>query len=110
MRLILCLALGGLAACANHAAPASPESSAAAPDTTMMSLDDVLTTHTDSLMAIEGVTGLGQALCDGNPCLRVYVVARTPELETRLPDTLGGYPVEIVETGRIRPLPADGQR
>jgi len=53
---------------------------------------------------------VGQALCDEQPCVRVYVQSRTAAVESRLPDELEGYPVEVVETGRITPLPADGQR
>lgn len=59
-------------------------------------------------MALEGVTGVGQGLCRGKPCLRVYIAARTPAVERELPDTIEGYPVEVVETGPIRPLPTDG--
>jgi len=36
--------------------------------------------------------------------IQVLVVHRTPELEPRLPRTLDGYPVVIVETGEIRAL------
>jgi hypothetical protein len=36
--------------------------------------------------------------------IEVFVVYRTPELEARLPRTLDGYPVAIVETGEIRAL------
>ena len=104
---LLSYAVLGLAACANPSATPS-DAASASPDTSMHSLEDVLATHTDSLMALEGVTGVGQALCEGAPCLRVYVAARTPALERELPDTLGGYPVEVVETGQIRPRPTDG--
>ena len=104
---LLSCAVLGLAACANPSVTPSDETSASA-DTSMQSLEDVLATHTDSLMALEGVTGVGQALCEGAPCLRVYVAARTPALEQELPDVIGGYPVEIVETGQIRPHSADG--
>lgn len=111
-RLLLCLPILSLAACANHATPPLPDPAPSAPDTTVTtrSIDTVLAAHTDSLMAYEGVTGVGQALCEGHPCIRVYVLARTPELEDRLPDVVEGYSVEIVETGQVRPLPTDGPR
>jgi hypothetical protein len=76
----------------------------------MRAIEEVLAAHTDSLMAIDGVTGVGQALCDDRPCLRVYVLARTAALEERLPEEIEGYPIDIAETGPITPTPADGQR
>lgn len=106
---LACLALSGLWSCATPSPPADPPSSpAVVPDTTVHTIEDILTTHTDSLMALDGVTGVGQALCDGSPCLRIYVQTRTPELATQLPDAIDGYPVEIVETGQIRPHRSDG--
>lgn len=108
-RLLLALAALSLAACTNHAAP-SPDTPAAAPDTTMRPIEEVLAAHTDSLMAIDGVTGVGQALCDDRPCLRVYVLARTPALERELPEEIEGYSLDIVETGPITPTPAGGRR
>lgn len=106
MRIILCLALTSLASCSDRAVP--PQPPAVVPDTAVHSIEDVLAVHTDSLLALDGVTGVGQALCEGGPCLRVYVQARTPELDAQLPDAIGGYPVEVVVTGQIRPRPADG--
>lgn len=70
-------------------------------------IDEVLRENVRALMAIPGVAGAGQGLCDGKPCIRVYVTEKTPQLERDLPRTLEGYPVEIVETGQIRALPKE---
>lgn len=110
LRLLSGLTILGLAACTNHAAPPEATPTEAAPPNTTVTIEDVLAAHTDSLMAVDGVTGVGQALCDGQPCLRIYVLARTPELDARLPDEVEGYPVELVETGQVRPRPIDGPR
>lgn len=99
LRLSLGLLALVVAGCANPSA--SPPSAVPA-----QSIEDVLAAHTDSLMAVEGVTGVGQGLCEERACIRVYVLARTPEVEQRLPAEIDGYPVELVETGQIRPLPA----
>jgi hypothetical protein len=61
----------------------------------------VLGRHTDDLMALPGVVGVGEALCDGTPCILVLVVERTPELEERMPRQLEGFLVEIKVTGEI---------
>jgi len=71
-------------------------------------IEDVLKEHTKELMSIPGVVGTGQSLCDGKPCIKVYVVNKTPELEKQIPQTLEGYPVVIEETGEIRVFPKSG--
>ena len=66
---------------------------------------EVLKEHTKSLMTVPGVVGTGQGLCEGKPCIKVFVIEKTPELENRIPDILDGYPVAIEETGPIKALP-----
>lgn len=71
----------------------------------MKSIDDVIRVYADSLMKIPGVVGLYHGLgTAGEPCLKVMVKARTPELERRIPKELEGYPVIIDETGEIKPM------
>lgn len=70
-----------------------------------MKIEEVLKEHTDDLMTIPGVVGTGQGLCDGNPCIKVFVVKKTQELEDKIPEKLEGYSVKIKETGVIRALP-----
>lgn len=63
-------------------------------------IEQVLVRRTPELMRIVGVQGVGQGLCDGTPCLRVYVIdAAAAE---RLPAMLDGYRVSSVVTGVIR--------
>ena len=65
-------------------------------------IEEALKKHTEELLAIPGVVGIGQGLCDGVPCIKVLVIERTPEIEQRIPDTVEGYRVEVEVTGRIR--------
>jgi hypothetical protein len=70
-------------------------------------IEDVLRDHSAELMAIEGVVGIYQTvLDDGKPCLKVMVVKNTKALAAKIPKRLEGYPVEIDETGVIKPLDA----
>ena len=71
-------------------------------------IEEVLKDHTQELMSLPGVVGTGQSLCDGQPCIKVYVVNKTPELAKQIPKTLEGYPVVIEETGEIRAFPKKG--
>jgi len=68
-------------------------------------IEEVLKTHTGYLISIPGVVGTAQGLCDGKPCIKVFVAKKTPELEQKIPHTLGRYLVVIQETGKIRALP-----
>ena len=54
------------------------------------------------LRALPGLTMIGIGECEGAPCLRVHVVAVTDEIRESVPDTLGGWPVELNESGSIR--------
>lgn len=66
---------------------------------------EVLKEHAKTLMSIPGVVGAGQGLCEGKPCIKVFVTKKTPEIEKRIPDILDSYPVTIEETGPIKALP-----
>jgi hypothetical protein len=61
----------------------------------------VLEEHAPALMALPGVVGVGVGEREGAPCLRVFVARRTPEIATAIPAELGGYPVEVEETGEF---------
>lgn len=68
-------------------------------------IEDVLKEHANDLMAISGVVGTGQGLCDGKPCIKVFLIQKTRELGEKIPKELEGYKVEIEETGTVRAYP-----
>ena len=65
-------------------------------------IKNALKAYTDELMALPGVVGTAQGLCEGAPCIKVYVVKKTPQLEKQIHSTLGEYSYQIKETGKIR--------
>ena len=67
-------------------------------------IEAVLREHTDRLMSLPGVVGTAQGLCAGKPCIKVYVVKKTPDLVKQIPSTLEGYTVAVQETGEFRAL------
>ena len=67
-------------------------------------IEEVLKEHTEELMSIPGVVGTAEGLCDGNPCIKVFVIKFTPELEQKILNILEGYAVEVVETGEFKAL------
>lgn len=68
-------------------------------------IKEVLKGNTNELMSLPGVVGTAEGLCDDKPCIKVFVIEKTPELDEKIPHILEGYPVLIEETGEIRPLP-----
>ena len=68
------------------------------------SLEEVLQEHTGRLMALSGVVGTAQGLCDGEPCIRVSVIKKSDELMGQIPLQIEGYPVDVQETGEFRKL------
>jgi hypothetical protein len=68
-------------------------------------IKEIIKEHARELMAIPGVVGAGQGLCEGKPCIKVFVIKKTPEIVKRIPDILDSYPVIIEETGPIKALP-----
>lgn len=71
----------------------------------MPSITDVLKRHTDSLMAIPGVVGVGQGEQDGAPTVYVMVAKLTDSLRSTLPHSIEGYAVVVKESGEIRAQP-----
>ena len=95
------IGLVALIACTEAAAPEAPKETA----TPKKPIEAVLEEHTDSLMALPAVVGTAQGECAGEPCIKILVAEKTPELERRIPDVLDGYRVEIVVMGPIKALP-----
>jgi len=67
-------------------------------------IEQVLRDHTEELMALIGVVGTAQGLVDDKPCIKVYVVRKTSELEQNIPEVLEGYPVVLQESGEVKSL------
>jgi hypothetical protein len=67
-------------------------------------LEDVLRERADSLMAVPGVVGTAQGLCDGRPCIKVFVAKKTADSLKAIPASVEGYPVVVEETGEFRPF------
>jgi hypothetical protein len=70
-------------------------------------IEEVLKEHTSKLMSIPGVVGTAQSLCEGQPCIKVFVSKKTEKLEQKIPKILEGYPVVIQKTGKFKALPGN---
>jgi len=61
----------------------------------------VLKSHTAELMRMEGVVGCGIGEYEGELCIRLFVVEKTPSVVGNLPDEIDGFKVILVETGQV---------
>jgi phosphoenolpyruvate carboxylase len=94
------LLLGALAACGGK--PVREESVRMSPK----SIQDVLAAHNDSLLRIPGVVGTAIGVCDGAPCIRVFVADSDAAKRTGLAPKLDGYPLRVEVSGIFRPRPS----
>ena len=68
-------------------------------------IESVLKEHTEELMSIPGVVGTAQGLCGDEPCIKVFVIEKTPALVQQVPEIIEGFQVEMEETGEVRAYP-----
>lgn len=97
---VLTIVLVASAACGS---PKSPGGGARGSE--MPSITDVLKRHTDSLMAIPDVVGVGQGEKNGAPTIYIMVKRMTDGLRRALPDSIEGYAVDVHVTGEIKAQP-----
>lgn len=93
------LACSGIAAC--NTGPGRSES----PQKEMPqpAIEEVQDAHTEEWMALPGVVGTGIGLCDGEPCIRVFLSRPSPETEEAIPSVVEGYRVDVRVTGEFEP-------
>jgi len=65
----------------------------------------VMEAHAGVLMAVRGVTGvaIGETE-DGAPCILILITVSAEEFRGRVPETIEGHPVRLLESGEIRPM------
>ncbi len=68
-------------------------------------IEEVLKEHTGELMSIPGVVGAAQGICKNQPCIKLFVIKKTRELEQNIPKVLDGYAIVIEESGEFHALP-----
>ena len=64
-------------------------------------IEQVVNKHTEELMSIPGVVGVGQGICDNKPCIKVYIIQKSLETDAKIPSSFEGYRVSTEMTGEI---------
>ena len=70
----------------------------------MDTLSEVLRRHTDRLMSIPGVIGIGESAHDGRPCILILLSKLSADLQSQLPNEIDGFSVILQEVGDVRAL------
>lgn len=65
-------------------------------------IEEVQQEHTEEWMSIPGVVGTAIGESEGEPCIRVFVAEKTPEVMEKIPSEVDGFRVILDETGAIR--------
>jgi PKD repeat protein len=65
-------------------------------------IERVLQEYTERWMAIPGVVGTGIGERDGEACIRIFVTRKKRALLEKLPTEIGGYVVDVVESGEFK--------
>jgi hypothetical protein len=79
--------------------PSDDDREAIVPDADIIAAQEELTA---TVMPLPGVVGTAVGLCDGSPCIQVFLAAPDAALEARIPDRFRGYSVDVRVTGEIR--------
>lgn len=68
-------------------------------------IEQVLNENQEMLLAVPGVQGFYQGMLDdGSDCIVIMIDILTEDIQSKLPDTLEGYPVVLEAGGKIVPL------
>lgn len=68
----------------------------------------VMNDHVARLMGLEGVTGVGLGQTEEKtPCILILVIEESDEIKSKIPTTLEGHPVRLLESGEIKPMKSD---
>ncbi len=67
-------------------------------------IEEVLKEHNNKLMSIPGVVGTAEGMCNSTPCIKVFVITKTPELERQIPKIIDVFVVDVEETGTFKAL------
>ncbi len=59
----------------------------------------ILAERSADWMSVPGVVGTAIGVYSGEPCLRVMVARKTPQILRTIPERVQGFRVDVVETG-----------
>ena len=64
-------------------------------------IEDALKKGTHLAKALPEVIGIGQSICETEPCIKFFLITKTQDLEKKIPREIDGFKVVIEVTGRV---------
>ena len=105
--IIICAAIGSVSAAhANGGSDVLPSINTGEP--VMIDSIDLGQTITDKgelIMALEDVVGIGEGLCDGSPCIRVFLARENAVSIEKIKELLDGIPFSADVSGEFLASP-----
>jgi len=95
-----------LAACANELSHSATHSNIK--DPLMVSSDElgmIISNQGELIMRLDDVVGIGEGLCDGTPCIRVFLARDNAASIARIKELLAGVPFETDVSGEFLASP-----
>jgi len=95
-----------LAACADELSPLATHHSIK--DPAMVSSDElgkIISNQGELIMRLDDVVGIGEGLCDGAPCIRVFLARANAASIARIQELLAGVPFETDVSGEFLASP-----
>jgi len=68
-------------------------------------LGQIIATHSNLIMGLEDVVGMGESLCDGNPCIRIFLARHNETTLAQIKKDLAGIPFAIEISGNFTASP-----
>ena len=65
---------------------------------------EVIARHADRILAMAGVVGMAEGLCNNQPCIQIHLARDDDAVRKSLPALLDGYPVVAIVTGEAELL------
>jgi hypothetical protein len=64
-------------------------------------LGEIITHQGDLIMQLEDVVGIGEGLCDGDACIRVFLARDNADSIARIKELLGSVPFSAEVSGEF---------
>lgn len=68
-------------------------------------LGQTITDKGELIMALEDVVGIGEGLCDGSPCIRVFLARENAGSIAQVKELLAGIPYAVDVSGEFLASP-----
>jgi hypothetical protein len=68
-------------------------------------LGQIIATHSNLIMGLKDVVGMGESLCDGNPCIRIFLARHNENTLAQIKEDLAGIPFAIEISGNFTAQP-----